>query len=379
MSVSERAGADRHEGRGASGGEAAMQPGASERWAAEVHDEVPDGYDASRRPAPADRVSGGNAAQPEAVTPEERIAARRAEIARRSNEYYQSRARATARQNRRAVRIGLFVGAVVVLAAAAFAAPLILKDHGSGYFGGLFEPVQDTRVASLSGSGSVYMSPVPPAREPQAPPPVEPASPAAQVIAPATPQTAIAAVAALDVVVPAGELTAVADPGLLYDEATGNNGKQTSSPATSAPAIPDRSAAVTEEPEAPASGSTVVAALEPDPAKADVESVPAMPASPTRLLTGSEARDLLERGDRLMQLGDIASARAFYVRALEADRPGASLRLGSTFDPLIYRRMGVQGLKPDAAVALEWYLAAAEAGNADARRAYDALMNHTGQ
>jgi len=313
------------------------------------------------------------------MTPEDRIAARRAEIARRSNEYYQNRARTTARQNRRAVRIGLFVGAVVVLAAAAFAAPLILKDHGSGYFGGLLQPVQETRIASLSGSGSVYMSPVPAAREPQAPPADQPASPAAQVVAPVTAQAAIAAMAAPDVVVPAGELTAVADPGLLYDEATGNNDNQTASPAPSTPAPPHQAAAVADEPEAPEPGSTVVAALEPDPAKADVESVPAMPASPTRLLSEAEARDLLERGDRLMQLGDIVSARAFYVRALEANRPGAALRLGSTFDPLIYRRMGVQGLKPDPKVALEWYLAAAEAGNADARRAYDALMNHTGQ
>ncbi len=248
MSASERAGSVWHEGRGDSGGEAARQPGASERWAAGVHDEAHGAHDAIHRPASAARASGASAAQQEAMTPEDRIAARRAEIARRSNEYYQNRARTTARQNRRAVRIGLFVGAVVVLAAAAFAAPLILKDHGSGYFGGLLQPVQETRIASLSGSGSVYMSPVPAAREPQAPPADQPASPAAQVVAPVTAQAAIAAMAAPDVVVPAGELTAVADPGLLYDEATGNNDNQTASPAPSTPAPPHQAAAVADEP-----------------------------------------------------------------------------------------------------------------------------------
>ncbi|MEE4238221.1 MAG: hypothetical protein V2I51_15980, partial [Anderseniella sp.] len=349
------------------------------------------GHDAAWRPAASPRGSASSAGQPEAMTPEDRIAARRAEIARRSNEYYQHRARATARQNRRAVRIGLFVCAVVVLAAAAFAAPLILKDQGAGYFGDLFQPAEETRVASLSGSGSVYMSPVPPAREPEAPPD-QLARPVAKDATAAASQAAVAAAAAPDVIVPAGEQTAAADPGLLYDEATGQSGGRSgdtvATAATSdepvadaAPTLPgpEPSAAVPANADTPEQQTSVVAALDPAPAKADVESEPAMPASRTALLTDAEARDLLERGDRLMQLGDIVSARAFYVRALEADRPGAALRLGSTFDPLIYRRMGVQGLKPDATVALEWYLAAAEAGNGDARRAYDALMSHTGQ
>ena len=82
---------------------------------------------------------------------------------------------------------------------------------------------------------------------------------------------------------------------------------------------------------------------------------------------------MLEHGDRLMKLGDIVSARALYTRALEADQASAALRLGSTFDPLIYQRIGVRGLRPDAGKAMEWYLTAAEAGNENARRAYEAL------
>jgi hypothetical protein len=353
MSATEQAGAVRHEGRAASTGEAFMQSGASDH-----------------------RTEG----QPAEMTPEDRIAARRAEIARRSNEYYQHRARATARQNRRTMRIALFVCAVVVLAAAAFAAPLILNDRGVGYFGNLLWPAEETRIASLSGSGSVYMLPAPPAREPQAPPVAEQSEPAVQDKPAATP-IAITPAAPLpvpDVIQPAGEATLVADPGLLYEEATGNTDK----PAAAEPVAsksPEPAAVLKAEPQAPADRPTVVAALDPATEKADADIEPQNPASATSMLKAEEARGLLERGDRLMQLGDIVSARAFYVRALEANRPGAALRLGSTFDPLIYRRMGVQGLKPDTKVALEWYLTAAEAGNADGRRAYDALKSHSGQ
>jgi TPR repeat protein len=96
-------------------------------------------------------------------------------------------------------------------------------------------------------------------------------------------------------------------------------------------------------------------------------------------MAADEARQLLERGDRLMKLGDIVSARALYTRALDADQANAALRLGSTFDPLIYQRIGVRGLQPDAGKAMEWYLTAAEAGNENARRAYDALKRATAQ
>ena len=279
------------------------------------------------------------------------------------------------------MRIALFVCAVVVLAAAAFAAPLILKDRGASYFGSLLWPAEETRVASLSGSGSVYMLPVPPAREPQAPPAAEQAAPLVQD-KPAASPAAKAPEASLPepgVIQPAGEATPVADPGLLYEEATGTADKSAGVPEPQVSASVEPSIAASTEPQAPAAAPTVVAALDPAPEKADAAVEPQKPASATSMLTAEQARGLLERGDRLMQLGDIVSARALYVRALEADRPGASLRLGSTFDPLIYRRMGVQGLKPDATVALEWYLAAAEAGNADARRAYDALKSHAGQ
>jgi TPR repeat protein len=96
-------------------------------------------------------------------------------------------------------------------------------------------------------------------------------------------------------------------------------------------------------------------------------------------LTSDEARELLEHGDRLMQLGDIVSARSLYARALSADRANAALRLGSTYDPLIYERIGVRGLRADTAKALEWYLTAAKAGNANARQAHEALKAFNSQ
>ena len=70
---------------------------------------------------------------------------------------------------------------------------------------------------------------------------------------------------------------------------------------------------------------------------------------------------LLARGDSLLGVGDVASARLFYERAANGGDGQAALRLGETYDPAFLERarLRVQG---DAARAVFWYGRARELG-----------------
>ena len=345
------------------------------------------------------------------ASPEDWHTARREEIARRSNEFYTRRASLAARQQKRNRRITLFVCVTAALAALAMAAPIALQTYAPGYMEGLLDHTAEPQQASLAGSGSVYMTPPPPPREPATP--VQARTIAPQAVPPKKPSGETAATspaeATASLIEPTSEQMPAADPGLLYEAATrpdfagaiaAPEGALDAKPSAAKPAAvldatPDTkpAAKTVEKAEAPVlpagaaagkpsspAGQIKVAALEP------AATIPAAPAArsmtaPTKApaMAADEARQLLERGDRLMKLGDIVSARALYTRALDADQANAALRLGSTFDPLIYQRIGVRGLQPDAGKAMEWYLTAAEAGNENARRAYDALKRATAQ
>jgi hypothetical protein len=81
--------------------------------------------------------------------------------------------------------------------------------------------------------------------------------------------------------------------------------------------------------------------------------------------TSAETAPLVERGDRLFGVGDIASARLFYERAADAGDGQAALRLGETYDPAFLERaqLRVQG---DRALAVFWYRRARELGASEA-------------
>jgi hypothetical protein len=53
-------------------------------------------------------------------------------------------------------------------------------------------------------------------------------------------------------------------------------------------------------------------------------------------------------------------------RAAEAGSAEAALALGETFDPVVFQRLHVIGIEPDAAMAQKWYQRAAELGSAAA-------------
>jgi hypothetical protein len=77
-----------------------------------------------------------------------------------------------------------------------------------------------------------------------------------------------------------------------------------------------------------------------------------------------EIAALVKRGKDFAAHGDLISARLLLRRAVEAgDSAEAALALGETFDPLVFQRLGVIGIKPDAASARKWYERAAELGS----------------
>lgn len=320
---------------------------------------------------------------------DEWVASRRKQIAKRSNAYYEHRARITRQQNRRALRVALFVCSVIALVGVAFATNLMMRDDIKAYFSSMGWPGDEAKMADLSGSGSVYMSPQAPAPAPAPTAAREPAAPPLEVVH-AGSGNSLPPGSIVPVIQPAGEKAPAADEGLLEN---GLN-RQAEKPAPDAPTaalespvepapVQEKPAAVKQADEAPAQNApgkkvAVVAALDPAPVPAAADKA-VKQEKQQNLMSPREARELLRRGDRLMKLGDIISARALYVRVLETDQTSAALRLGSTYDPLVFQQMGVHGLRPDADTAMKWYLTSAEAGNDDARRAYAALKRHTGQ
>jgi hypothetical protein len=91
------------------------------------------------------------------------------------------------------------------------------------------------------------------------------------------------------------------------------------------------------------------------------------------------SRPLMARGDALMELGDVAAARRFYDRAYDLGNIRAARSIARTYDPVILGSMNVQGMRGDAAKALEWYRKAEKAGESDATQAIAALETYLGQ
>jgi TPR repeat protein len=83
-------------------------------------------------------------------------------------------------------------------------------------------------------------------------------------------------------------------------------------------------------------------------------------------LSAEEAAALLARGDRLLSIGDVASARLFYERAADGGAGLAAVRLGETYDPVFLDRVHLRSVRADLGAALSWYRRARDLGAADA-------------
>ena len=84
------------------------------------------------------------------------------------------------------------------------------------------------------------------------------------------------------------------------------------------------------------------------------------------MLDADEIAALVKRGKDFVTNGDLVSARLPLRRAAEAGSAEAAQALGETFDPVVFQRLHVIGIEPDAAMAQKWYQRAAELGAAAA-------------
>jgi len=114
------------------------------------------------------------------------------------------------------------------------------------------------------------------------------------------------------------------------------------------PVAPPVSVVVTSEPDSPA--STLI---------------PAIPRADTGL-SAADITVLLARGDKSFSSGDVASARLYYGRAVDAGDGQAALRLSETFDPGFLERAHLRSARGDLAAALSWYRRARDMGVAEA-------------
>jgi hypothetical protein len=130
---------------------------------------------------------------------------------------------------------------------------------------------------------------------------------------------------------------------------------------TGEPALAAPSAAPTGEP-APTAPPTAVVATTASNAE-----------TTTRPTTPEEAGALLARGDRLLSIGDITSARLFYERAADGGAGLAAVRLGETYDPVFLDRVHLRGVRADPGAALSWYRRARDLGATDAEVLLKAL------
>jgi len=92
-------------------------------------------------------------------------------------------------------------------------------------------------------------------------------------------------------------------------------------------------------------------------------------------LLAKVCQDLVAKGDRLLEKGDIVAARTMYQRAAEMGSGSAALTLGATYDPTRLWSLGALGMVGNKERARQWYARASELGNPDAKAWLMALGN----
>jgi hypothetical protein len=101
------------------------------------------------------------------------------------------------------------------------------------------------------------------------------------------------------------------------------------------------------------------------PVTTAVTKLPPLPAPPTASALSAELVELLlRRGDALLAIGDLASARLLYERAAAAGDARGATGAGKTYDPQVLSQIGARGIQPDPAAAALWYRKALELGDA---------------
>jgi len=109
--------------------------------------------------------------------------------------------------------------------------------------------------------------------------------------------------------------------------------------------------------------------------------VPALGKQPTPFQVAESTQSqldldpLISRGDQLLALGDVASARLFYRLAATKGSARGATAMGSTYDPVYLERIAVVGARPSPAEAIKWYRQAMDMGHRGAEVQLRELTN----
>ena len=96
----------------------------------------------------------------------------------------------------------------------------------------------------------------------------------------------------------------------------------------------------------------------------------------TKLATaGNPLSSVMARGDRLLEGGDIASARRLYEQAANQGYAPGMTALGRTYDPGFLREKGIGGDFADAKAAASWYERAIATGDSQAQAELQSLLS----
>jgi hypothetical protein len=231
-------------------------------------------------------------------------------------------------------------------------------------------PSSDGRGENVSLTGSAPIPAVPPATPAKpliATPPIEPAAARAERTIPRVEHTA-ARLAARPVPPLAGPHVAAphAIPAVDWDGVPVSVATTATPEAAAAPATP---ATTPEAAAAPATPATTPEAA----AAQDAQQAGSPPPTASPRLSTEEMAALLARGDSLLSVGDVASARLFYERVADAGGGLAAVRLGETFDQFFLDRVRLRSVRGDPDAALFWYRRARDLGATDAEVLMKAL------
>ena len=76
----------------------------------------------------------------------------------------------------------------------------------------------------------------------------------------------------------------------------------------------------------------------------------------------------MTRAKSLLALGDIGAARLLLERAANAQDATAAFLLARTYDPAVLGVRDTRSVRPDPAMARDWYRKAASLGSTDAQQ-----------
>jgi tetratricopeptide (TPR) repeat protein len=151
-------------------------------------------------------------------------------------------------------------------------------------------------------------------------------------------------------------LSVQAPPQLPIDQVRPSREQGPPTPAPAAIAVIQLGAVEAAAPHGPTGQSTGL------PSVAAISKVPS--ASPA--LSADIVTLLLSRGDALLALGDVSSARLLYQRAAAEGDGRAATGMGKTYDPLFLSAIRAHGIQADPVAATTWYRKAIGLGDGSA-------------